>query len=302
MEGHTVKTAQLMAASALISVFLSATFCAAGPFDKEFTLKSIMGTCTVTLPDGKISAAEEGKAYPYGATVATGRKSSAVLELSSGNEVRVLANSTLKADQKAEDASDKTIRLREGRIQVKLQEDFHKANKFTVETPTAVCGAIGCEFTAVAAPATCSFEVQEGQVLVSGAGPYAQWATELDSGDKISVSTVGKTITTVSNNGGKFQLKYKGAGGQEHPIDLPTGTKVDLTIQLGKNEQGKPVVKLVIAITNPDGTKQQPIETIVQLPANTVLPETPPGTPPPPTLLEANTTGTTPTPVGEAGP
>jgi hypothetical protein len=287
-----------VAANILLGLVLSASLCAAGPFDKEFKIKNVVGSCTVTLPDGSSGAAEEGKAYPYGSRIATGRKSSAVMELSGGNEVRILANSTLIADQKADDASDKTVRLREGRIQVKLEETFHKSNKFTVETPTAVCGAIGCEFTATAAPSTASFEIKEGSVLVSGAGPYDNWSTTLDSGDKVKVAAVGKTVTTISNNGGSFNLKIGG----EQPVRLEEGSKVNVTAQQGVDSKGKPVVKIIVVVTNPDGTVQPPMEAIVPLPANTPPPPPPPpGGQPPPTLLDVQTTGTTPSPVGLGG-
>jgi hypothetical protein len=289
-----------VAASILLGLVLSASLCAAGPFDKEFKIKNVVGSCTVTLPDGSSGAAEEGKAYPYGSRIATGRKSSAVMELSGGNEVRILANSTLIADQKADDASDKTVRLREGRIQVKLEENFHKTNKFKVETPTAVCGAIGCEFTATAAPTTCSFEVQEGKIVASGVGPYGgNWEAMMDSGDKIAVTTAGKTLTTIQNRGGEFFLRIKGVG---TPVALTVGSKVNVTATQGVNAAGHPVIRLVVVVTNPDGTTQPPVETYIDLPPGTEPPPPPPpGEQPPPTLLGVQTTGTTPSPVGLGG-
>jgi hypothetical protein len=190
----------------------------AAPFDKEFKVANVVGQCTIMLPGDKAERpAKEGGVYPYGATVKTGRKASLVVILSEGNEIRVLADTKFVADQNAKDASDKTIRLREGRIQVKLDEKFHQTNKFTVETPSAICGAIGC-----------IFDVEtEGEAEVNSSSVFCKE--------------------------GKVRISYTDGNGKPGEVTLTTGDSIRVTSKVGKDQSGRPIITFTMTITRADG-------------------------------------------------
>lgn len=206
--------------SILAGLFAAAIVAQAAPFEKEFKVAKVVGDCSVSLPDGGKQAAKDGESYPYGSTVKTGRKASLVVVLSEGNEIRVLAETTFVADQNAKDAADKTIRLREGRIQVKLDEKFHETNKFTVETPSAICGAIGCEFS-----------------------------VETEGSVEVNASTIEVTE-------GKVKITYTGGDGKSGEIVLNKGDKVRITSSIGTGPNGERVINITMVITRADGTTE----------------------------------------------
>ncbi|TFH16649.1 MAG: hypothetical protein E4H02_05030 [Lentisphaerales bacterium] len=120
----------------------------AARFQDEFQLLKITGTCEAKLPSARESdAAIEGKMYPYGTTLKTGADSSAILRLSSGNGFRVFAKTTIVIAESGAGSRTKILKLDAGSVQVVLEPSFRKENELKVETPSAVCTAIGCDFT-----------------------------------------------------------------------------------------------------------------------------------------------------------
>lgn len=203
----------------VLACLLSCMLLHAAPFDKEFKVANVVKDCTIALPGGTEKPAKDGTTYPYGSTVKTGRKSSLVVVLSEGNEIRVLADTTFVVDQNAKDAADKTIRLREGRITVKLDPKFHEANKFTVETPSAICGAIGCEF-------------------------------DVESQGNIQVNK--STISVVE---GKVKITWTDGDGKAGELTLTNGDKVKITCALGKSPSGQPAIIITMVVTRAGSTQ-----------------------------------------------
>lgn len=285
----------LFTLAAVAGLALGAIAAQAGSFDKEFKVVKISGDCSVILPGGDKQLAREGVSYPYGATVRTGRKASLVVVLSPGNEIRVLADTTFVADQNAKDASDKTIRMREGRIQVKLDPKFHETNKFTVETPSAICGAIGCEFDITTSGGTGANSTlvlcNDGSVSVSGLWP--QWQTTLDAGDGINIQTVtGDTFMRIQATAGRFDVTYTGGDGSTGSLSLGAGSTISLTSASGTGPAGQPVVNITMTVTQPDGSSQT-VRFWVPLTG-----PVPPGQGTPESISRLFTSGGTPTPVG----
>jgi hypothetical protein len=267
----------------------------AGPLPKEFKLAKVFGDCSVTLPGGDQQIAREGVSYPYGSTIKTGRKASLVVVLSEGNEVRVLAETTFVADQNAKNASEKTIRLREGRIQVRLDPKFHETNKFTVETPSAICGAIGSDFDITTSGGTGANSTvvlcTDGAVSVAGLWP--QWQTTLDAGDGIAISTItGDTFMTIRATSGRFDIAYTGGDGTTGTLNLGVGTTINLTSAAGTGPSGQPVVTIRMTVTQQDGTTQT-VSFWVPLTGPVA-----PGQGTPESVSRLFTSGGTPTPVG----
>jgi hypothetical protein len=254
---HNMNRFGLLGFTAVIGLALGSLAVNAAPLPKEFKLTKINGDCSVALPGGDQQIAREGVSYPYGSTIKTGRKASLVVVLSEGNEVRVLAETTFVADQSAKNSSEKTIKLREGRIQVRLDPKFHETNKFTVETPSAICGAIGSDFDITTSGGTGANSTivlcTDGAVSVAGLWP--QWQTTLDAGDGIAISTItGDTFMTIRATSGRFDINYTSGDGTSGSLNLGVGTAISLTSAAGTGPNGQPVVTIRMTVTQPDGS------------------------------------------------
>lgn len=130
------------------SVIVLVGLTGAAPFDAQFKLLKVENECQVKMAgDSAFKPAQIGATYPYGTTLKTGRKSSAVISFSDGNECRILARTVLTVNEDTKDRKLKTLKLAQGKAEVSLQPDFHKNNALQVETPTAICGAVECHFT-----------------------------------------------------------------------------------------------------------------------------------------------------------
>jgi len=114
--GRSVIMKRMFWMGCLLTGFLSFTIANtlhAAAFEQAFKLTKINGECNVMTPDSKVFApAAEGKAYPYGSKISTGRKSSVIVEFSTGNSCRVLASSVLIVTEDAKDAKAKNGFLR----------------------------------------------------------------------------------------------------------------------------------------------------------------------------------------------
>ena len=118
-------------------------------FDPLFRVVGIQGECLVKPPKASdFFPAVEDRAYPYGTKLRTGHSSSAIIRFSNGNDCRILSNARATIIQDAKDKKLKTVQLHEGKAIVELDKDFHESttDALNIETPAAICGAIGCKF------------------------------------------------------------------------------------------------------------------------------------------------------------
>ena len=207
----------------------------AAPFDPEFKIERIAGECSVKAPGAAdFVAAEAGKAYPYGTEIKTGAKSSAVLVLSQGNECQVLAGAQLVVTEKAADKKFKRIRLVEGRVDVALEKDFQKSNGFDVETPTAICGAVGSKLTVASKPSDGKlvdvFSCTEGLMNVAD-GQYFS-APDMDTGDQLSVTCPNdRSYLRLRNSAGEYELVLTGPDGAPRRVKTKQDTVVIIHVK-----------------------------------------------------------------------
>ena len=117
-------------------------------FADGFKALSSNGMCTVQSPgeDAEESLALDHE-YPYGSTLKTARNSTAVLEFSNGNRFRVLPRTVVTVTQDVRNKKVRRIQLTEGKVALEL-DNLREGDRITVETPTAVCGAVGTHFEA----------------------------------------------------------------------------------------------------------------------------------------------------------
>jgi len=104
------------------------------------------GQVRVRLPKQTAwSDLELKKPYPLGAWLKTGRNSFAVIELSTGNRFRVLARTVVAVTADIRNPRVRKLQLASGRVEIELDR-FPSGYQFRVETPTAVCGALGTRY------------------------------------------------------------------------------------------------------------------------------------------------------------
>jgi len=246
------KTVLSVVVLACVACFVSSIAIAA-PFEPLFKINKITGKCLVVPPETKMPvAAEEGKAYPYGTKVQTGRKSSLVIEFSKGNECRVLANADLTVTEDVKDKKLKTLMLNEGKVEVTLEKAFKEHNGLNVETPSAICGAIGCRFDVQASrQRTVSVVViicHDGEVTAYGAD-FKIPVMSGGSGTSVSRSYNGN-LTRLKNIQGQFKVAIKDAEGNPKDVNTTVGTV--LKIWNKPNIEEKKVV-VTIMVTSPTG-------------------------------------------------
>lgn len=133
-----------------VRLVLVATLCfvgAAATFAQtNFHAVSKKGQCKVRASSGQAyKSVELNVDYPFGVELKTGRNSFVVVEFSNGNRFRVLARTKVVVSTDVRSPKFKKLRLAQGQVQVEL-DNFPPGSRFSVETPTAVCGAVGTHF------------------------------------------------------------------------------------------------------------------------------------------------------------
>ena len=140
------------------------------------TLK-VTGQCLVKQPgnDDYVDA-QNLTSYPFGTTLKTGRNSNMLLEFSEGNTFQLLPRTTLVLNENTRNPKLKVLRLKSGSVSLQL-DDFPKDHKLEVETPSAICGAVGTRFVVSfddidagageKQPGRNSFSCSEGKVHVA---------------------------------------------------------------------------------------------------------------------------------------
>lgn len=242
----------------LLFVCALASVASAAPFEKLFLITKIEGTCSVK-PAGatEFTPAAEGKAYAYGTAIKTERKSSAVIKFSEGNECRILAKATLELSEDTTDQKLKIIKLDEGKLEISLEENIHEVtgDGLNVETATAICGAIGCDYDIEARKEqdinVAVFVVKKGAVWLKGMNFNI---ARLETGAGVSVSgDDGNTFTRVRTLKGAFEIQYKDSEG--NPKVVTTEQNSIIKIWRRKSEVAD-VVIITILFIGPDGTSQ----------------------------------------------
>lgn len=239
----------------ILGLLLTSSVVFSAPFELAFRIVKITGECAVKKANASsYEPAVEGQAYAYGSAVRTGRKSTAVVKLSEGNECRILSKADFVMAENADNPKLKTIKVQEGKIEISLDPSRHESgNDLNVETATAVCGAVGSLFTV---------EVQRE----SGVNVLVVFCTEGElklEGSNFSATKVlancGLSISGDDNNNftrikclkGNFTLSYKDADGNVKEVVQEANAIVKIWRR--QSDAGN-VVIITVIITDPDGT------------------------------------------------
>ena len=248
MSRNTCKTTMLVAV-----VVMCCTLAQAKPFQPLFRILRINGDCSVMKPAGTaFEPAQDGSAYPYGTQIRTGRKSSLIVEFSEGNQCTVLANTLLTVAEDAREKSLKIIKLTDGKVEVLLEETFHKSNGLNIETCCATCAAIGCTFSVEARReenlATVVFIVTDGEI--KSFGPHFD-VPSLDKGDVLFIScAIDMGFTRLRNIKGEYSIEYLDSDRKGRSADM----KKDEVLKIWrKADPDKKQTIVMLLIAGPDG-------------------------------------------------
>jgi len=155
----------------LICSLLMAISAAAADW-QGFKVVRTSGDCRY-LADGQYKAVQQGQTFDFGTTVQTGRRSILDLQFSPENTFRLLSRTRLRIVQDVASPKLKRMELSQGQIELKLDK-VPEGTKLEVQTPTAVCGALGTRFTvsfeagdAKQGSRAAEFSVDEGEVYVA---------------------------------------------------------------------------------------------------------------------------------------
>ena len=120
---------------------------ATAAFEPLFQVTGIKGTVTVKKPkQADFSPAEEGKAYPYGTEVMTGRRAGASLVLSGDSSCTLKGGTCVDLSEGKGKAGKKTktLTLKTGEVDVDVAPGYDKnGDKLNVKTASAICKAGG---------------------------------------------------------------------------------------------------------------------------------------------------------------
>ncbi len=164
-----------------------------GAADAAFSqAKAVKVSGEVTVkPDGQEAfvVMQEGSSYSFGSTIKTGRASFADMEIAPQNSFRVQPASHVVLQKGIK--STVAMSLVSGTV-VSTLDKFPKNMKYEVQTPLAVCGAVGTSYSVtftVAADGTIKLEVvdSEGNVSILGKHVKLERGSKLKPGQSLAI-------------------------------------------------------------------------------------------------------------------
>lgn len=188
------------------------------PLSPLTQLSRMMGSITVSDPDvGKALPGVQGKRYPAGATFEAGPNSSAVLQFSSVDSIRLAAGSAVQVLAGENPEMSRIIKLIRGQVQTFFRDNAPDG-MFQVETPNAVLkNVVGKgDYTLTVAGADETFRIATitGSCLVEGP-QYSIPA--LRAANTLSVFTAAdRTLSRLFGESGEYVIVLE--NGTEEPL------------------------------------------------------------------------------------
>ena len=230
-----------------------------------FSAIDAVGDCKI-IEDALYEDIVIGEVYSFGRTVTTGRNSYLDLQLSEGNTFRLLARTSLVVTEDVRDPKLKILQLDQGTVNLKL-DNFPADHKLHVETPSAICGAVGTRFivsfedpTMVSAVAGTPgsrahrFSCEQGELQVASRftiddeiiiGKSFTVDSVTAGSDMVAVIHEGldNAYTDVTVNRGRLTFNYGGEDGMAFVVDAGDGEKPSrFTAAISKKDDGSEFV------------------------------------------------------------
>ena len=248
------------AARLIVAGVLLVTSLQAQSFDILFRVSNIKGTCQVKKPGATtFEPAINGKAYPFGTTVRTGKDGESFVLLSGDDSLRMAAQTELSVvePEGAPAYSNRVINLTEGKIDLAVHDGLAE-KALVVETAVASCdslvGRSSLELQKNAKPTKDKLDLRRLVHTDNGAvrviGPQFS-IPKMRSGSAARIeSSLDRSITRITNESNDYTVSID--NGTDSPVPLETTTLSTVRIY---REQAAVGGKLVVSVleTAPDG-------------------------------------------------
>jgi hypothetical protein len=203
-----MKSLRLIFISLLVMALVLPTAVFAKDTDKAGKVTTVAGKAEVKKSGGsKKFNAFKGMAITQGDTIMTGSDGKITMDLDSDKEVTIGTNTTLVVSELVKSAkalSGKTsLSLLKGKVVISIKKKLDGDSRFEIETPTAIMGVMGTQFTV-------RYEDEQSYVGVF------EGAVKTKHGDK-------RAAETLVNPNEQLKLDQKGEGKKEklNYLDLP---------------------------------------------------------------------------------
>ena len=229
---------KIFATAIALGVFVAgqATFAAATPIFKAAKALKVTGEVMVRANEKDVAVAmKEGDSYPAGTIITTGRASFVDMEFSPKNTFRIMAGSTVTVQPNTKNPKLVALKLKEGEVESNLG-NFPKGCHYEVQTPLAICGAVGTIFKVkyvFVGKNGVSLEVtdSEGNVTVRNESGFKVEGNGLRAGQSLSVTL------TKGSSGWKANVTFTGAPGSRIMVNL-WGIRQEIVILEGATTTG----------------------------------------------------------------
>lgn len=256
---------------ALMLSLMAVCVAGAAPFEPQFTIAKVAGTCQAQVPGtNDFTMLEEAQTCSYGTVITTSNGSSCIVSFSEDNGCLICQNTIVTIEEQKNDKTAKILRISEGEVEFNLEKGFRKHNRLSVITPNGICEAIACtcavEFKIIGDLKTSSYRCTEGDVRIRG--EYFQME-DLGAGEQVTVAqSPNDNFIRIKVVKGDVTFIVKDENGAERKITMTTGDELTIMTNASATEPSKMdvVYKAVFADT------QKPEQTWVHAYAKAAVP------------------------------
>lgn len=252
-----MRTSTVVRTIALALLAAGVGLCPAGAatFDSDFQVVKIGGSCSFRLPrQSAFAETVAGQRLPYGTVIRTEDGSSAVIRLSSGNGCRIGAATTVAIEPDPAVKKGLVLRISEqGYVRVILEEGFRQNNELKVETPSATCIAIHCDFSVehktIGDLRTSIISCTKGEISVIG---ECFSMVELTAGEQVTVaqSPDGKFVR-IKMVLGDTEMTIADSDGSARKLALAAGDEIQILVEDSREKPGVMIVIYKIDYADP---------------------------------------------------
>ena len=202
----------------------------AEPFD-QFTVEKVRGdSCEIkTRGSGDWKAASEAAVHPAGSGGRTGVGSTITLAFDEKNRFRILPKTEVVVSVSTRDSKFRKVidlSMKDGNVEVDL-DGFPKDYQFKVQTPTAVCGAVGTRFKVSSQGGqNNSFETEQGSIFAGSREDGSFYAPSIKAGQTLEANAAPgseNSYTRVKVRGGKMPVAF---GSRDRSLEVSDGAVV----------------------------------------------------------------------------